>query len=42
MNLESLFQQNWFLVVAVQDLNAKSNNRYCQEKISFEGKAIVI
>ena len=41
LNSENLVQRNPFLVVAIGDFNAKSSNRFCQDKANFEGVAIV-
>ena len=35
-----MVHRNPFLVVALGDFNAKSNNRFCQDKNSFEGDAV--
>ena len=40
MNLENLVQIKPFLVVAIENFNAKSINWFCQDKTSFEGNAI--
>ena len=39
LNLENLVQRNPFLVVAIGDFNAKSNNWFCQDKTNFAGDA---
>ena len=40
LNLETLCQNNPFLIVLIGDLNAKSKNWYCHDKSSHEGNAI--
>ena len=40
LNLESLVQRNPFLVVLIEDFNAKSSNWFCQDKTNYEGDAI--
>ena len=40
LNLESLCQNNPFLIVLIGDLNAKSKNWYFHDKSSHEGNAI--
>ena len=35
-----MVQRNLFLVVPIEDINAKSSNWFCQGKRSFEGDAI--
>ena len=37
LNLETLSQNNPFLIVLIGDLNAKSKNWYCDDKSSHEG-----
>ena len=39
LNLENLVQRNPFLVLAIGDFNAKSNNWFCQDKTNFAGDA---
>ena len=40
LNLETLCQNNPFLIVLIGDLNAKSKNWYSHDKTSHEGKEI--
>ena len=40
MNFKNLVQIKPFLVVAIENFNAKSINWFCQDKTSFEGNAI--
>ena len=40
LNLHILCQNNSFLIVLIEGLNAKSKNWYCHEKSSHEGNAI--
>ena len=40
LNLETLCQNNPFLITLIGDLNAKSKNCYCHDKSSHEGSAI--
>ena len=40
LNLETLCQNNPFLIVLIEDLNAKSKNWYCHDKSSHKGNAI--
>ena len=40
MTLDILAQKNPFLITAIGDFNAKSENWYSQDKTSFEGKTI--
>ena len=37
LNLETLCQNNPFLIVLIEDLNAKSKNWYCHDKSSHKG-----
>ena len=38
--MKSLCLNNPFLILLIENLNAKSNNWYCNDKSSYEGKVI--